>query len=57
VNGVEVHLVPGSHESIFVEPHVRELAHELTRCLDRAFDTRNLKSPSNGTSTLFKARA
>jgi thioesterase domain-containing protein len=34
--GVKVRLVPGSHESIFVEPHVRELGGEVAKCLAEA---------------------
>jgi hypothetical protein len=30
---VDVKLVPGSHESIFMEPAVRSLAGELSACL------------------------
>ena len=31
--GVDVRIVPGSHENIFVEPDVRTLAGELEACL------------------------
>ena len=34
--GVEVVSIPGSHEKIFVEPHVRELAARLSACLCEA---------------------
>ncbi|HWY74620.1 MAG TPA: non-ribosomal peptide synthetase, partial [Verrucomicrobiae bacterium] len=34
--GVDIRLVPGSHESIFMEPDVRHLAAELNACLDSA---------------------
>lgn len=34
--GVEVHPVPGEHDIILQEPHVRVLAEELKACLDRA---------------------
>jgi amino acid adenylation domain-containing protein/FkbH-like protein len=30
---VEVHVVPGAHESILEEPHVREVAHKIKECL------------------------
>jgi malonyl CoA-acyl carrier protein transacylase/thioesterase domain-containing protein len=30
----ELHVVPGNHYSMFIEPHVRILAEELKRCLD-----------------------
>jgi thioesterase domain-containing protein len=33
--GVEVHIVPGTHETLMVEPHVAPLAQELKRHLDR----------------------
>jgi aspartate racemase len=36
LGGVEVHLVPGDHETIMREPHVRELAAQLEECLSRA---------------------
>ena len=32
--GVEVVVIPGSHEKIFVEPHVRTLAAKLKACLN-----------------------
>jgi thioesterase domain-containing protein len=31
---VDVRVVPGNHESIVAEPHVRTLAAELSRCLE-----------------------
>jgi thioesterase domain-containing protein len=31
--GVQVKLIPGSHENIFMEPHVKSLAQELEGCL------------------------
>jgi amino acid adenylation domain-containing protein/FkbH-like protein len=31
--GVQVKLIPGSHENIFMEPHVKSLAEELEGCL------------------------
>jgi thioesterase domain-containing protein len=31
--GVDLHEVPGNHETLLREPHVRVLAHALTRCL------------------------
>jgi amino acid adenylation domain-containing protein/FkbH-like protein len=34
--GVRLKLIPGSHESIFVEPNVKELAQTLTRALEVA---------------------
>ncbi|PYJ58723.1 MAG: non-ribosomal peptide synthetase [Verrucomicrobia bacterium] len=34
--GVEVILIPGSHEKIFVEPHARMLATKLSACLNEA---------------------
>jgi thioesterase domain-containing protein len=33
--GLEVHVVPGSHETLFREPHVRVLAEKLRVCLQR----------------------
>jgi aspartate racemase len=35
--GVEVHDVPGTHNSMVQEPHVRALAEKLEQCLDRAW--------------------
>jgi amino acid adenylation domain-containing protein len=35
LGGVEVHEVPGEHETIFREPHVQVLAEELGACLSR----------------------
>ncbi len=35
-DGLEVHVVPGSHETLFGEPHVRVLAERLRVCLHRA---------------------
>ena len=32
--GVEVHLIPGSHENIFVEPDVTALAAQVNACLE-----------------------
>jgi aspartate racemase len=34
--GLEIHEVPGDHESTVKEPHVRALAQELRACLERA---------------------
>jgi hypothetical protein len=34
--GVKVRLVPGSHESVFVEPNVGELAKQLAKCIEEA---------------------
>ncbi|MCP4545765.1 MAG: DUF885 domain-containing protein [bacterium] len=36
---VEVHSVPGSHQNVVREPHVRELARQLERCLSAAQDS------------------
>jgi thioesterase domain-containing protein len=33
--GLEVHVVPGSHETLFGEPHVRVLAQKLQGCLQK----------------------
>ena len=33
-SGVVLKTIPGSHENIFMEPHVRALAKELTSCLE-----------------------
>ncbi|HKB56962.1 MAG TPA: amino acid adenylation domain-containing protein, partial [Lacunisphaera sp.] len=35
-DGVEVVNMPGAHEKIFMEPHVRTLSAKLRHCLDRA---------------------
>jgi thioesterase domain-containing protein len=37
-SGVELRPVPGSHESIFVEPNVQHLARELSAALDRVHE-------------------
>ena len=34
--GVEVHVVPGTHKTIFREPHVKVLAQQLSDCIRRA---------------------
>jgi thioesterase domain-containing protein len=34
--GVEVRRVPGSHEAIFIEPHVRALAAQIAACIRQA---------------------
>ncbi len=31
---VSVHVIPGSHENIFIDPHVQVLAHTLVACLE-----------------------
>ena len=36
VEGVDVHLVPGDHDSMVLEPHVRVLASEMKACLAEA---------------------
>ena len=33
--GLEVHLVPGNHKTLFEEPHVRGLAEKLRFCLQK----------------------
>jgi acyl-CoA synthetase (AMP-forming)/AMP-acid ligase II/thioesterase domain-containing protein/acyl carrier protein len=33
--GLEVHVVPGDHETLFSEPHVRAMAEKLRACLQR----------------------
>ena len=38
-DGVTVNLIPGSHENIFMEPHVQSLAHALTRSLSEIQET------------------
>ena len=35
-DGVEVRRVPGSHEAIFIEPHVRTLAAQVAACCRQA---------------------
>ena len=35
---LELHEVPGAHSTMVFEPHVRQLAHELTRCLEEAWN-------------------
>jgi amino acid adenylation domain-containing protein len=35
-DGLEVHVIPGNHESFRTEPHVQVLAAKLMACLDRA---------------------
>ena len=34
--GVEIHLIPGSHRSVIKEPNVQLLAEKLKACLDLA---------------------
>ena len=34
--GMDYHVVPGTHHSIFREPQVRNLAERLAACLDQA---------------------
>lgn len=33
--GLEIHIVPGNHTSIMMQPHVKTLAAELASCIDR----------------------
>lgn len=35
--GVDVHLVPGEHSTIFHPPHDKQFAHTLQRCIDEAY--------------------
>lgn len=37
--GIEVHEIPGNHDSLMLEPHVRVLASSLRACLERARET------------------
>jgi amino acid adenylation domain-containing protein len=37
--GVQVHVVPGSHQTMIAEPRVRILARKLQACIDAAFAT------------------
>jgi thioesterase domain-containing protein len=37
--GVQIHAVPGSHQSMVTEPQVRVLARRLQACIDRALET------------------
>jgi thioesterase domain-containing protein len=34
LGGVEVREIPGSHEGMFKEPHVRRLAQQLRSCIE-----------------------
>jgi acyl-CoA synthetase (AMP-forming)/AMP-acid ligase II/thioesterase domain-containing protein/acyl carrier protein len=34
--GLEVHVVPGNHDTLFAEPHVKVMAERLRTCLQRA---------------------
>ena len=43
--GVDVKIIPGSHENIFMEPDVRLLGEQLRACLDAA-QSQNGISPS-----------
>jgi amino acid adenylation domain-containing protein len=43
--GLEVHEVPGDHESTVKEPHVRVLAEKLRACLERAQRERSGRQP------------
>jgi amino acid adenylation domain-containing protein/FkbH-like protein len=42
--GVGIHRIPGSHENIFTEPHVQNLAKELENCLAAARAAADVKS-------------
>jgi thioesterase domain-containing protein len=46
--GLEVHIVPGDHNSLREEPHVRVLAAKLRRCLDRSAVAARSASPYHG---------
>ena len=39
LGGVEVHKVPGGHQTMIDEPHVRVLARKLRACIDRAIQS------------------
>lgn len=41
--GIEIHDVPGEHESIFHEPHVRILAATMKECIEKARNEQGLK--------------
>jgi len=45
--GIEVHEVPGIHQSIIVEPRVRVLAEQLRACLQKAQTTDLIKGGSH----------
>jgi thioesterase domain-containing protein len=42
-DGIEIHDVPGEHETIFHEPHVRILAATMKDCIERARNAHALK--------------
>ncbi len=42
-DGIEVHDVPGEHETIFHEPHVRILAATMKDCIEKARNAQALK--------------
>ncbi len=44
--GVEIKMVPGSHENIFMEPDVRSLAAQLKTCLDRSNPSEQKTAPA-----------
>ena len=35
-DGLEVHVVPGTHQTMRMEPHVRVLAEKINSCIERA---------------------
>jgi non-ribosomal peptide synthase protein (TIGR01720 family) len=51
--GVEVHAVPGNHQSIVEAPHVETLAEILRACIARAEQGVNSSSPADDSSTVF----
>ena len=42
-DGIEIHDVPGEHETIFHDPHVQILAATMRDCIEKARDARALK--------------
>jgi aspartate racemase len=53
--GVAVHVIPGTHESMIEEPHVRVLAEKLTACLDKArqIPSTDARSPRSHGAPVF----
>jgi thioesterase domain-containing protein len=51
--GVKVRFVPGSHESVFVEPNVGELAKQLAKCIEEAVVDPARTTATRGQTTML----
>jgi thioesterase domain-containing protein len=54
-DGLEVHVVPGTHQTMRMEPHVRVLAAEINTCIERASRTTGLSIQPTSASTAAEA--